>query len=80
MFGSGSNSKCYRERRDADPDRRAVYLQKEKDKWQAGRQTGKKKGIADPSEREKLQQRKKWGERKMDAKAIENPERKPEPL
>ena len=37
----------------------------------ADRQAGKKKGIADLSEKEKSQQRQKWRERKRDAKAKE---------
>lgn len=58
----------YRAKRDADPERRARYLQKEREKWQQDRETGKKKRIADLTEREKRAQRKKWRERKRDAK------------
>lgn len=59
----------YRAKRDADPERRARYLQKEREKWQHDKATGKKKSIADMSEREKCAQRKKWKERKRQAKA-----------
>ncbi|MEQ2227472.1 hypothetical protein ILYODFUR_038013 [Ilyodon furcidens] len=61
----------YRAKRDADPERRARYLQKEPEKWQQDRETGKKKRIADLTEREKRAQRKKWRDRKREAKARE---------
>ncbi|KAK1877366.1 Protein daughterless [Dissostichus eleginoides] len=35
----------YRARRDADPDRRRKYLEKERDKWKKDRETGTKKGV-----------------------------------
>lgn len=54
----------YRERRDADPDRRRKYLEKERDKWKKDRETGKKKGVNELSEREKRAKRKKWREAK----------------
>ncbi|XP_056110188.1 zinc finger CCCH domain-containing protein 13-like [Rhinichthys klamathensis goyatoka] len=59
----------YREKRDADPERREMYLQKEREKWQRDRETGKKKRVADLSEHEKRAQRKKWRERKRETKA-----------
>ncbi|KAJ3612394.1 hypothetical protein NHX12_020670 [Muraenolepis orangiensis] len=59
----------YRERRDADPDRRTQYLEKERDKWTKDRETGKKKGISELSEREKRAKRKKWSEAKKQARA-----------
>lgn len=62
-------AKRYRERRDADPDRRRKYLEKERDKWNKDKETGKKKGINELSEREKRAKRKKWKEAKMLARA-----------
>lgn len=62
-------AKRYRERRDADPDRRRQYLEKERARWKKDRDTGKKKGIDDLSEREKRAKRKKWREAKKAARA-----------
>lgn len=62
----------YRAKRDADPERRARYLQKEKEKWQRDKASGKKKGIANMTPREKRVQRKKWRERKREEKAKKN--------
>ena len=58
----------YRERCDADPDRKRKYLEKERDKWKKDRETGKKKGINELSEREKRAKRKKWREAKSQAR------------
>ncbi|KAL7880945.1 hypothetical protein SRHO_G00031990 [Serrasalmus rhombeus] len=55
-------AKRYRERRDADPDRRRQYLEKERARWKKDRDTRKKKGIDELSEREKRAKRKKWRE------------------
>lgn len=54
----------YRERRDADPDSRRKYLEKERDKWKKDRETGTKKGVHELSERAKRAKRKKWREAK----------------
>ncbi|XP_019752886.1 uncharacterized protein LOC109532431 [Hippocampus comes] len=59
----------YRERRDADPDRRRKYLEKERDKWKKQRETGKKKSVHELSELEKWAIRKKWREAKSQARA-----------
>lgn len=77
-----------RERRDADPDRRRKYLEKERDKWKKDRDTGKKNGVNELSEREKRAKRKKRRERKSQARArnrasallqSETPPNSPEP-
>ncbi|KAK1891792.1 Vezatin [Dissostichus eleginoides] len=59
----------YRERRDADPDRRRKYLEKERDKWKKDRETGTKKGVNELSERAKRAKRKKWREAKSQDRA-----------
>ncbi|XP_061636074.1 cilia- and flagella-associated protein 251-like isoform X2 [Phyllopteryx taeniolatus] len=59
----------YRERRDADPDRRRRYLEKERNKWKKHRETGKKKSVHELSEIEKWALRKKWREAKSQARA-----------
>ncbi|KAL0965587.1 hypothetical protein UPYG_G00283260 [Umbra pygmaea] len=70
MSPSGAEmARRYRERCDSDPDRRRKYLEKERDKWNKDRETGKKKGISELSEREKRAKRKKWKEAKRQARA-----------
>ncbi|KAK2892479.1 hypothetical protein Q8A67_012467 [Cirrhinus molitorella] len=59
----------YRERRDADPDRRKQYLEGERARWQRDRQTGKKKSVSEISERERREKRKRWREAKRQARA-----------
>ncbi|XP_061598342.1 uncharacterized protein LOC133461445 [Cololabis saira] len=59
----------YRERRNADQQRREQYLEKEREKWKRDRETGKKKGINEISEREKRAKRKKWREAKQKVRA-----------
>ena len=50
---SAAERQCrYRAKRDADPERRAQYLEKEREKWQQDHETGKKKKAKDLSERE----------------------------
>ncbi|XP_077391214.1 uncharacterized protein LOC144027503 [Festucalex cinctus] len=58
----------YRERRDADPDRRRKYLEKERHKWKKQRETGKKKSIHELSEIEKRALRMKWREAKSQSR------------
>ncbi|XP_057696123.1 uncharacterized protein LOC130918447 [Corythoichthys intestinalis] len=62
-------SKRYRARRDADPDRRRRYLEKERDKWKQSRETGKRKSVHELSEMEKCALRKKWRESKSQSRA-----------
>ncbi|XP_062846256.1 E3 ubiquitin-protein ligase BRE1A-like [Trichomycterus rosablanca] len=52
----------YRARRDADPERREKYLEKEREKYREDLKSGRKKRINNLSEREKRRQRKKWRE------------------
>ncbi|KAI4794712.1 hypothetical protein KUCAC02_031890 [Chaenocephalus aceratus] len=50
----------YRQRRDADPERRAAYLEKRKGGYVKDIQTKKRKKISDKSAREKRSERKAW--------------------
>lgn len=59
----------YRERRDADPDRRKQYLEGERARWQRDRQTGKKKSFSEISKHERREKRKRWREAKRQARA-----------
>lgn len=50
----------YRARRDADPERRNKYLEKERAMWHRKTADGTVKGIADLSERGKRKKRQQW--------------------
>ena len=50
----------FRAKRNADAERKAAYLQKEKQRYKACLETGKKKLIADMTPREQRKQRKEW--------------------
>ena len=69
MSSGAEIARRFREHRDADPDKRRIYLEKEKDKWNKERETGKKKGVSELSEREKRAKRKQWREAKSQARA-----------
>lgn len=53
----------YRQRRDADPQRREVYLQQRHDKYIKDLQSGKRKVIGNMNERESRRQRREWNNR-----------------
>jgi len=54
---------AYRRRRDADPVRRDMYLQKERKKYKQDLLAGKRKLIGDMSERQQRRQRLQWKKR-----------------
>ncbi|KAK3769233.1 hypothetical protein RRG08_005180 [Elysia crispata] len=56
----------YRKRRDADPLRRQEYLLKEQEKYKCDVEAGKKKHVANMTDREKRSARKKWRNYKRD--------------
>ena len=49
----------YRERCNADPERRRKYLEKEREKWRKDKETGKK-AIAELGDRVQRAERKRW--------------------
>ena len=53
----------FRAKRNADPERKAAYLQKEKQRYKACLETGKKKCVADMTPREQRKQPKEWRSR-----------------
>lgn len=63
-LSTAEKQRRYRERRDADPEKRAKYLNKEKERWRRDREEGRKRKVSDLSEREKRAQRKTWREKK----------------
>ncbi|CAI5695050.1 unnamed protein product [Oreochromis niloticus] len=68
-MSAAEKQRRYRARRDADPERRQIYLNKEKEKWRKDREEEKKKKVADLSEQQKRAQRKQWRERKRKQRA-----------
>ncbi len=50
----------YRARRDENPDRREIYLQKRREKYISDRESGKRKPIKELSGREQRKQRREW--------------------
>lgn len=59
-LSAAEKQRRYRARRDADPERRENYLEKEHDKYRKDLESGRKKTINDLSEREKCRRRRKW--------------------
>lgn len=57
---AAERQRLYRARRDADPEKRAKYLQGCKDRWRRDRDQGKRKGINEVSEIERRIRRKRW--------------------
>ena len=57
---AAERQRAYRARRDADPTRRSGYVKKEQERYQLGKQTGRKKSIANMNERDRRRQRKMW--------------------
>ena len=63
---SAEKQRRYRQRREADPLRRAEHKAKCKVKYQQDLTVGKKKHIGDMTTREQRKQRKEWKKRKTD--------------
>ncbi|XP_055086002.1 uncharacterized protein LOC129457227 [Periophthalmus magnuspinnatus] len=52
--------RLYRARRDADPEKRAQYLERARERWRKERELGKRKSIKEVSESEKNLKRLQW--------------------
>ena len=63
----------YREKRDMDPEKRAAYLKKEQEKYLRDKQSGKKKSVADMTNREHRSAKKIWREKKKAQRAQNKP-------
>lgn len=59
-MSAAEKQRQYRARRNADPERRATYLQKHKETWHQMKAQGKVKMVKDLSEREKRRKRAYW--------------------
>lgn len=59
-LSAAEKQRLYRERRDADPERRAAYLKKQKQTYLKDIETQKRKRVNDLTEREKRQEQRKW--------------------
>ena len=55
---AAEKQRAYIARREADPTRRSEYLEKEQERYQLGKETGRKKSIANMDERRQHRQRK----------------------
>lgn len=67
-MSAAERQRRYRARRDADPERRAAYLEKQREAWHRLRSQGKVKTVADMSEREKRRKRAYWKKAKQNSR------------
>lgn len=67
-LSNAEKQRLYRERRDADPVRRAEYLMKEKAAWHKNTSSGRVKKISNLSERDQRQKRRYWKERQKECR------------
>lgn len=65
-LSAAEKQRRYRERRDQDPEKRANFLQKQKERYQTDKAVGKRKLVSDMTAREKRQQRKYWKVKQRD--------------
>ena len=59
-LSAAEKQRRYRQKRDANPERRAEYLQKEKESWETKKLTGKVKMAGEMNDREKRKIRRYW--------------------
>ncbi len=59
-LSAAEKKRRYRQRRDADPERREAYLGKERAKWRKDRDTGKKRSVSELNDRERRAKRRNW--------------------
>ena len=59
-LSAADKQRQYRARRNADPEKRAAYLQKHRETWQENKQRGKVKAVKDLSKREKRRKQAYW--------------------
>lgn len=80
-LSAAEKQRRYRQRRDADSQRRTSYLQKEKEKYIKDKEQGKRKNVKDMTDREKRKARKEWRTykriQKLNQKLIETIETPP---
>jgi hypothetical protein len=67
-LSAAEKQRRYRERRDADLERRQKYLDLEKAKYRQDLAIGKRKNIAQMSKRQKRTMRRRWRQQKQDLK------------
>jgi len=67
-LSAAEKQRRYRERRDADLERRQKYLDKKKAKYRQDLAIGKRKNIAQMSERQERTMRRRWRQQKQDLK------------
>ena len=59
-LSAADKQRQYRARRNADPEKRAAYLQKHRETWQENKQRGKVTAVKDLSKREKRRKQAYW--------------------
>ncbi len=59
-LSAAEKQRRYRQRRDADPERREAYLGKERAKWRKDRDTEKKRSVSELNYRERRAKRRNW--------------------
>ncbi|KAK1173528.1 hypothetical protein AOXY_G3665 [Acipenser oxyrinchus oxyrinchus] len=59
-LSAAEKQRLYRQRRDADPDRRAADLKQKHQTYLKDLESQKRKRVKDLTEREKRQERRKW--------------------
>ena len=59
-LSNAEKQRRYREARGADPERRAAYLTKKREKYRKDLEQGKRKSIKEMTKREQRRQRKEW--------------------
>ena len=63
-MSNAERQRKFRQNRDKDANKRQIYLNKEKERFQRDKKSGKKKNIANMTDREKRSTRKRWRNQK----------------
>ena len=81
---AAEKQRCYREKRDADPEKRAMFLKQQRERYERDKQRGLKKGVKDMSPREHGAAKKVWRnqnratrEKQKELENVETPRRTP---
>jgi hypothetical protein len=70
-MSNAERQRKFRQNRDKDANKRQIYLNKEKERFQRGKNSGKKKNIANMTDREKRSTRKRWRNQKRKDRVIQ---------
>ena len=70
-MSNAERQRKFRQNRDKDANKRQIYLNKEKERFQRDKKSGKKKNIANMTDRENRSTRKRWRNQKRKDRAIQ---------